>query len=197
MVTWRSGKRGRALAVAALLAGVSLAAGCGGANRLPAGATAPGRPATSPAPTAPAATDLASSILATARSQIGAPYRSGGCDPRGGFDCSGFVHWVYAANGVDLPRISHDQASVGRSVAPRDLRPADLLFFRTSWRDSTTHVGIYVGQGRFIHSPTSGGAVREESLDLPYWSSRLTDVRRVLWRSGEWSEEWPPLCLAE
>ena len=119
------------------------------------------------------------SIVATARTQIGAKYKNGGNSPETGFDCSGFVCWTYAQYGVHLPRRTEDQAAAGSSVTLRNLRPGDLVVFRIS-RRAGMHTGIYTGANKFIHSPSSGKRVREESLTLEYWSTRFVGGRRVL-----------------
>lgn len=119
-------------------------------------------------------------MVETARSQIGAPYRFGGDTPQTGFDCSGFVQWTFARHGVRLPRRTADQAYVGDPVPISRLEPGDLVFFQTSYKIGEQHVGISDGQGRFIHSPSSGGRVRLDNLDSPYWRSVLSKARRVL-----------------
>ncbi|WP_459934765.1 C40 family peptidase [Fundidesulfovibrio butyratiphilus] len=119
------------------------------------------------------------SVLETARQQIGVPYRSGGESPREGFDCSGLVQWTYARHGVKLPRRTEDQLKAGRPVSKSDLIPGDLVFFNVSRKRWGLHVGIYSGKGRFIHSPTPGSRVREESLDIRYWVRTYIGARRV------------------
>ena len=120
------------------------------------------------------------SVLDTARSQIGAPYRGGGSSPSQGFDCSGFVQWVYARHGIRLPRRTKDLLRVGRPVAKGDLHAGDLVFFMPSAKSSSLHVGIFDGHGQFIHSPSPGGRVREESLLIPYWRAAYYQANRVL-----------------
>jgi cell wall-associated NlpC family hydrolase len=117
-------------------------------------------------------------VMATALALIGAPYRNGGADPSG-FDCSGFVAYVFAKHGIALPRTVEGQAAVGKSV---DTPTAgDLVFFRTSGR-GPTHVGIALDTDRFIHAPSSRGTVRIELLGAPYWTQRYVESRRVLGR---------------
>jgi cell wall-associated NlpC family hydrolase len=116
--------------------------------------------------------------MATALSLLGAPYRNGGGDPRG-FDCSGFVAYVYGLHGIALPRTVEAQADVGEGV--RSPAAGDLVFFRTSGR-GPTHVGIALGPDRFIHAPSSRGVVRIELLGAPYWSERFLETRRVIGR---------------
>ena len=120
------------------------------------------------------------SVLDTARSQIGVPYRTAGQSPGQGFDCSGFVQWVYARHGIRLPRRTEDLLHTGRPVAWSDLRAGDLVFFMPSTRSSSLHVGIFNGSGGFIHSPSSGGRVREESMLAPYWRTSYHGAQRVL-----------------
>jgi cell wall-associated NlpC family hydrolase len=119
-------------------------------------------------------------VVDTALSQVGAPYRGGGQSPESGFDCSGFVQWVYARHGVRLPRRTEDQLRAGRSVSISELRPGDLVFFMPSAKSSNLHVGIFDGHGGFIHSPSPGGRVREESLLAPYWRATYYKANRVL-----------------
>jgi cell wall-associated NlpC family hydrolase len=116
-------------------------------------------------------------IAATALSFLGAPYESGGTGPDG-FDCSGFVQYVYSSAGVALPRSVREQLDVGVPVE-RDVRAGDLVFFAIDGR-GVSHVGIATSAGAFVHAPSSRGVVREERLDAPYWATRLVAVRRVI-----------------
>jgi cell wall-associated NlpC family hydrolase len=105
-------------------------------------------------------------------------YRRGGRIPATGFDCSGFVHYVFAeVFGVDLPSDSVSQYSSGTRVGKADLLQGDLVFFHIHGK-RISHVGIYLGAGRFIHSPTTGRRVRVDSLDTPYWARRFAGARR-------------------
>lgn len=108
---------------------------------------------------------------------VGAVYRPGGDTPEGGFDCSGFVRHVCLGQGVPLPRQTRDQAAAGRPVAPDGLSPGDLVFFDVHGR-GVSHVGIWVGDGRFVHAPKVGRTVRAERLDDPYWTARYAGGRR-------------------
>ena len=119
------------------------------------------------------------SVLETARSLIGTPYRPAGESPDKGFDCSGFVKWVYARHGVRLPRRTQDQLMAGRPVPKEELRAGDLVFFAPSGRLSSLHVGIFDGHGGFIHSPSRGGRVRQETIWAPYWKSSYYAANRV------------------
>lgn len=105
-------------------------------------------------------------------------YRRGGRSPQRGFDCSGFVHYVFAqVLGVDLPGNSAAQYADSEAIARDDLQAGDLVFFRTRGK-RISHVGIYLGDGRFIHSPTSGERVRVDQLDERYWARRFAGARR-------------------
>lgn len=122
---------------------------------------------------------LAEKILLTAFSQMGIPYRFGGTSPQSGFDCSGFTRWVFAQNGIDLPRSSSEQLAVGRPVAKDDLRPGDLLIYKRYNRGRATHVGIYVGDGKYIHSPRAGRTVEESEAFSKQAAPRFIAARRV------------------
>jgi cell wall-associated NlpC family hydrolase len=105
-------------------------------------------------------------------------YRRGGRSPQRGFDCSGFVHYVFAqVLGVDLPENSAAQYRDGRKIDRDELQAGDLVFFRTRGK-RVSHVGIYVGEGRFIHSPTTGERVRVDRLSQQYWAHRFAGARR-------------------
>lgn len=118
-------------------------------------------------------------VVATARSQMGVRYAWGGDSPHEGFDCSGFTWWVFHQNGVDLPRPSWEQYHAGHEVARRELRPGDLVFFRTRASGRSLHVGIVSAPGRFIHSPKAGGVVIESSLDNVFWKRHFIGGRRI------------------
>lgn len=118
-------------------------------------------------------------LITTAMGLIGVPYRRGGTEAATGFDCSGFVRNVYAeVFGHDLPRIARDQAHATTKIQKNELRPGDLVFFNTM-RRTFSHVGIYLGNGQFIHSPRAGSAVRIEDMHSKYWSKRFNGARRV------------------
>jgi cell wall-associated NlpC family hydrolase len=119
-------------------------------------------------------------VLETARALVGTPYRPAGESPDQGFDCSGFVKWVYARHGVRLPRRTQDQLMAGRPVPREELRAGDLVFFAPSGKLSSLHVGIFDGHGGFLHSPSPGGRVRQEYLLAPYWRSSYYAANRVL-----------------
>jgi len=109
-------------------------------------------------------------LVRTARDMIGVPYRYGGSEPERGFDCSGLVFYSYRRGGVSVPRTASRLRQHATPVSAAGLRPGDLVFFDT--RAKGGHVGIYSGKGRFIHAPSSGGRVREEQLNKPYWRKR-------------------------
>ena len=117
-------------------------------------------------------------VTGTALSLRGAPYRDGGSDPSG-FDCSGFVQYVFGQNGVSVPRTVTEQFQAGRDVDPRGMEPGDLVFF-TTVTNGASHVGIAIGGDEFVHAPSGRGQVRVERLSGPYWSTRFVGARRVL-----------------
>jgi cell wall-associated NlpC family hydrolase len=176
-------------------AAVVLALAAGGASRGPAvpqpfptpggpaagaahGTSSPASPDGSPArpPAAILAPTLAAqTIVDTAIRFVGTPYRNGGAAPDG-FDCSGFVFYVFSQAGLAVPRTVEAQAHAGGEVG--DLEPGDLVFFRTNGR-GPTHVGIALGPDRFIHAPSSRGEVRIEPLARPYWAERYLEARRL------------------
>jgi cell wall-associated NlpC family hydrolase len=128
-----------------------------------------------PPPAAPAVTAL----LDTALGLRGVPYRQGGAGPQEGFDCSGFVQYVYATHHINLPRTVSEQYRVGRQESVRDVRAGDLLFFSTTG-PGATHVAIALNADEFVHAPSESGAVRVERLSVAYWKDRLVGARRVL-----------------
>jgi cell wall-associated NlpC family hydrolase len=109
-------------------------------------------------------------IVRTAHSLRGIPYLAGGTTPRG-FDCSGFVQYVYGKAGISVPRRSDQQYANGRKISLSNTKPGDLVFFQTTSR-RISHVGIYVRDGMFIHAPSSGKHVSYSSIENPYWRSR-------------------------
>lgn len=116
-------------------------------------------------------------ISGTALSLRGTPYRNGGADTNG-FDCSGFVWYVFGRHGIVLGRTVAEQYRAGGEVAPSDLQEGDLVFFSTT-TPGATHVGIVVGGDSFIHAPASTGVVRVENLSSSYWAPRFLGARRV------------------
>lgn len=119
-------------------------------------------------------------LLETAVSLRGAPYRLGGTTPQAGFDCSGFVRYVFQQYALDVPRTVAEQFRVGREVDRTRTSAGDLIFFSTVG-PGATHVGIVVDPEAqtFVHAPGTGSAVRIERFDTPYWQSRMLGVRRV------------------
>ncbi|MBN6149638.1 C40 family peptidase [Xanthomonas sp. AmX2] len=128
----------------------------------------------------PADPAAANAVLMRALGLVGTPYRYGGNTPESGFDCSGLVAYVYRDMlDLKLPRTSHDLAAVqGPRIEPQRLAAGDLVFFGSG--GSVSHVGIYVGEGRFVHAPNSGGTVRLDYLDGPYWRDHYSGAKRVL-----------------
>ena len=112
-----------------------------------------------------------------ALAMIGAPYRYGGLDPAG-FDCSGLVHYSFRKIGISLPRDTRSLRKVGMEIEMDDLAKGDLVFFDQEGKKSS-HVGIYLGDGRFVHAPSTGGKVRADKIDLTYWRKHFTEARRI------------------
>lgn len=134
-------------------------------------------------PRAPSAASAgeANDILFRAIGLVGTPYRWGGNTPAGGFDCSGLIDYIYrTATGIKLPRTSHEMASMDAHKVRKmaQLASGDLVFFDIG--GAISHVGVYVGKGRFVHAPNSGGTVRLDDIDGPYWGDHFAYGRRVL-----------------
>ena len=122
----------------------------------------------------------ASELVVNAMGFLGVPYKWGGTDADTGFDCSGFVVSVYQQTiGLLLPRKAEQQAAATQKIEQTDLQPGDLVFFNTM-RRAFSHVGIYVGNGKFIHAPRAGAEVRVESMGGSYWQRRFDGARRVM-----------------
>jgi cell wall-associated NlpC family hydrolase len=145
----------------------------------------PPEPAREPSAINPGAASIVSSlpetssgILQTALGLRGIPYREAGTDPQTGFDCSGFVQFVFRQHHVSLPRTVAEQFVIGHRVPVRDLAAGDLVFF-TTVRPGASHVGIALGDGTFVHAPVSGGVIRIDRLNTPYWQSRVLGGTRV------------------
>lgn len=118
-------------------------------------------------------------LVSTAIGFLGIPYLRGGNSAETGFDCSGFVRAIYKETiGLVLPRSADQQASATQKIDRSELKPGDLVFFNTMKR-TFSHVGIYLGEGKFIHSPRSGSSVRIEDMRIPYWNVRFDGARRV------------------
>ncbi len=137
---------------------------------------------------------IISSVLAVAKEYIGTPYRYGGTTPRG-FDCSGYVRFVFSAFGLELSRSSVAQASQGSEVELDRIQPGDLLFFKTRGKRSRiSHVGIYLGGRQFIHAGSWGGpgkrGVKIAQLDSTYYAQRLVSARRLVAAPGGVPQQW-------
>ena len=123
--------------------------------------------------------DALNNLAFYALSLSGTPYRYGGNSPDTGFDCSGFVRHVFHQSlSIDLPRSTREINRFGEPVATKQLQPGDLVFYNTL-RHAFSHVGIYLGDNRFVHSPSSGGSIRVENMREPYWVSRFNGARRI------------------
>jgi cell wall-associated NlpC family hydrolase len=165
--------RSRALVIASLAATVALVTGCA---------------STAPAPVArepsillePRGTDAAvgSAIADVAMGMVGTRYRYGGTDPLEGFDCSGLVHYAYGQAGYEVPRTARELFRAARKIAVGEADAGDLMFFQDQTKLS--HVGIYVGDGLFVHAPASGQNVSIARLDAPYYRQHLVAVGRLL-----------------
>jgi cell wall-associated NlpC family hydrolase len=142
------------------------------------------RSSSNPAPSPPAnstpkstANSKASALVNTAKQYLGVKYLWGGATPQG-FDCSGFVKYVYARHGITLPRVSRDQFNTGTAVAFANLQPADLVFFSLDGDKITDHVGMYIGNGQFIHASSSKGVTI--SSFTSYWQPKYLGAKRIL-----------------
>ena len=184
--TLRNERRGPRLALGLTLALALAAAGCASTGAVPQPFPQPGgagrrsgtairQPAPAVAPSAPAADGYA--IAGTALGLRGTPYRNGGSDPSG-FDCSGFIWYVFGQNGIRVARTVGEQSREGIEVSPDALAPGDLVFFSTQG-PGASHVGMAIGGDEFVHAPSTRGEVRVERLSAPYWASRYVGARRM------------------
>ena len=177
-----------------LVVGATACASRGGVPRpfpgaaLPPGVQEPaatGEPTAAPPATAeaPAAAPLATlhPLVQTALTFRGTPYRNGGSDPSG-FDCSGFVQWVFSRHGVALPRQVDAQYRIGQEIDRDEVQAGDLVFFETV-SSGASHVGIALGGGEFVHAPSSRGVVRVERYTSSYWDKRWVGARRLSGRN--------------
>ncbi len=135
-------------------------------------------PATAAAAPRPAPGDLRGPVAQLALSTVGVQYRYGGASPREGFDCSGLVFYTYVSNGHSVPRTSQAQFDAALKIPFAQAAEGDLLFFQD--QQKLSHVGIYLGDGQFVHAPSSGGTVRVASIDAPYYQRHLVAVGRLL-----------------
>jgi murein DD-endopeptidase len=165
-----------AIFAAALLCALALA-GCASAP--------PSQPRSSAAPHASAARSSSTVSEAAgdraaghALKMLGRPYRFGGATPSAGFDCSGLVQFSFRQAGVAVPHNTERQRQASRPVRRAELRRGDLVFFDQEGKKNS-HVGIYLGGGRFVHAPSSGKEVRSDRLDAPYWKKHLSETRRL------------------
>nr|WP_175801021.1 C40 family peptidase [Burkholderia anthina] len=121
----------------------------------------------------------AGDVVVSALNMIGVRYRWGGNSPDSGLDCSGFVRYVFQDTlGMSLPRRAEEMSRVGEKVSMSNLKPGDLVFFNTM-RRTFSHVGIYIGDNKFVHSPSTGSTIRVDDLDNGYWEKRFTGARRI------------------
>ena len=151
--------------LATLPAVLAMLAGCSGSPQIPEQATAR------------ASNEVASKAIVYAKQMLGKPYMYAGDTPAG-FDCSGLVKYSYGRAGISLPRDTQAQRRMSVLVSTHSLREGDLLFFDQEGK-KTSHVGMYIGNGRFIHAPSNGGKVRTDSLSAEFWKKHLVEARRV------------------
>jgi cell wall-associated NlpC family hydrolase len=121
---------------------------------------------------------FADRVTALAESKIGQPYIWGGNGPSG-FDCSGFVQWVFGNNGISLPRTVSEQVAVGKKVSVKDLKPGDLLFFENTYTSGLSHIGIYIGANQFVHAADEARGVTISDLKDDYWEPRFLQAARL------------------
>lgn len=124
----------------------------------------------------------ANEVMFSAMQQVGKPYRYGGSSPQNGFDCSGLINYVYRESvGLKLPRtVKELKTASAPSINREDLQTSDLVIFATKSNGTPDHAGIYVGKGRFVHAPSSGGKVRLDKLDDAYWQRSFLVGKRLL-----------------
>ena len=128
----------------------------------------------------PAWHETVQEVLMNALSLTGIKYRYGGSSPETGFDCSGFVRYVFSeAASIALPHNARAISQIGRIVSPEELQPGDLVFYNTM-KSAFSHVGIYLGNNRFIHAPSSGGGIHVVNMTDAYWSKRFNGARRIV-----------------
>jgi len=146
---------------------------------MPGGTTAapPSAPAPDPNRTSGKSTVDGYSLAGTALALRGAPYRNGGSDPKG-FDCSGFIQYVFSRYNLFVPREVRDLYRMGQALKPDELTAGDLVFFSTT-EPGASHVGMAIGGDQFVHAPSSTGVVRVEHLSANYWSMRFLGARRL------------------
>jgi cell wall-associated NlpC family hydrolase len=168
----------RSKTLACILLGALALAGCASTPASQPRASAPSRessPSRSSSTVSEAAADRAAGH---AMKMVGRPYRFGGATPSAGFDCSGLVQFSFRQAGVAVPHNTEQQRRASHPVRRAELRRGDLVFFDQEGKKNS-HVGIYLGGGRFVHAPSSGKEVRSDRLDAPYWKKHLSETRRV------------------
>jgi cell wall-associated NlpC family hydrolase len=165
----RDMRRNAATGLAAIVTVALLAAGC---------ASAPTKEPVSDGGAGAPPDEVRSSIAMLALSMVGIQYRYGGADPGDGFDCSGLVYYTYTSNGRAVPRTSRDQFNAARKIPLAEAAVGDLLFFQD--QEKLSHVGIYLGDGRFVHAPSTGDTVRIARIDAPYYQQHLVAVGTLL-----------------
>ena len=119
------------------------------------------------------------SVIETAQTLLGTPYRYGGNSPKSGFDCSGFIQYTFKKEGISVPRTSREQYKSTFPISRRQLKPGDLVFFRAKYEHYVSHVGLYIGKGRFIHAASSGKQVSINRLDQEYWRRYYYSAGRI------------------
>ncbi len=159
----------RTAGLTGIMAAALLVAGCAGTPVVPA-------PAESAPPTQ--SSKARGPVAALALSMVGKPYRYGGNEPSTGFDCSGLVHYSFTSNDYVVPRTSQAQFEAARKITLAEAAEGDLLFFRD--QEKLSHVGIYLGDGEFVHAPSSGDTVRVAKIDSPWYQRHLVAVGRLL-----------------
>lgn len=128
----------------------------------------------------PAGHNDADDLIGSAMGLLGVAYRYGGSSVRTGFDCSGFMQHIFSRSmQISLPRTSAEQAGMGEYVSRSNLRPGDMVFFRTMGGGRISHVGLYIGNDRFIHAPRAGKRIEITSLNNKYWNAKYATARRV------------------
>lgn len=169
--------------IAWILAGGLAAAGCASSGSVPRPNPFPtpaAPPNVYPAPLAPAVHSFSTaSFIKAAQGLTGVKYQMGGESPKTGFDCSGYVRYVFGLFRIPLPRTVSEQYRAGKPANSAVIKPGDLLFFKIKG-STISHVGLAVSATEFIHAPAEAGAVRTEKLSSPYWRARFVGARRIL-----------------
>ena len=119
-------------------------------------------------------------VVTTAKRMLGVKYRYGGTSPNRGFDCSGLVQYSHRLAGINLPRTTSQQYRAAKHISRRYLKAGDLVFFKTTPSRAISHVGIYLGNNKFIHAPSSGKRVKISSMNEKYWRKRFRGAGRIL-----------------